>query len=63
MRWVPNIIINFHSIKEKKNKELEWTLTHDNCVIKAAGKLFAPGNLRASSEHEKYRDVINTWID
>lgn len=39
-----------------------WRRVRENLQV-AEGKMFAPGNLRASSDHAKYRELINYWID
>jgi sedoheptulose-bisphosphatase len=45
------------------NLDNKWIVTKNNCEIKPNCKIFAPGNLRASNEDIKYRNLINYWID
>lgn len=40
-----------------------WVVTIPKFVIKPAGKTFAPGNLRATSDNEKYAGLVKYWID
>ena len=40
----------------------EWLLTRENLEI-GEGKMFAPGNLRACAEHEKYRKLVEFWME
>ncbi len=39
-----------------------WEVSRDKIEIKASGKVFAPGNLRASNDNEKYNALIQHWI-
>lgn len=33
----------------------QWILSHEHCVIKPKTNIFSPGNIRATSDNEKYR--------
>lgn len=39
-----------------------WEVSRDLIEIKSSGKIFAPGNLRASNDNEKYNSLIQHWI-
>eukprot|EP00567_Pseudictyota_dubia_P012132 CAMPEP_0197435968 /NCGR_PEP_ID=MMETSP1175-20131217/3454_1 /TAXON_ID=1003142 /ORGANISM="Triceratium dubium, Strain CCMP147" /LENGTH=359 /DNA_ID=CAMNT_0042965123 /DNA_START=27 /DNA_END=1106 /DNA_ORIENTATION=- len=41
----------------------KWELSRDSIQLKPAGKVFAPGNLRASNDNAKYAALINHWIE
>mmetsp|Transcript_20562 Transcript_20562/g.25313 ORF Transcript_20562/g.25313 Transcript_20562/m.25313 type:complete len:334 (+) Transcript_20562:51-1052(+) len=40
----------------------KWEVSRDDIKIQANGKVFAPGNLRASNDNEKYNKLIQYWI-
>jgi len=40
----------------------EWDLSRANVKIHPAGKVFAPGNLRAVNDHEKYNKLMEFWM-
>ncbi len=42
--------------------ETTWEVSRDAIEIKASGKVFAPGNLRASNDNEQYNALIQHWI-
>ncbi len=39
-----------------------WEVSREEIEIKASGKVFAPGNLRASNDNEQYNALIQHWI-
>ena len=39
-----------------------WELSRDSVTIQPAGKVFAPGNLRAANDNAKYGALINHWM-
>jgi len=39
-----------------------WKLSRDKITIQSSGGTFAPGNLRASNENERYAALIRHWI-
>lgn len=39
-----------------------WEISRDDIQIKPDGKVFAPGNLRASNDNNKYHQLIQHWI-
>jgi sedoheptulose-bisphosphatase len=39
-----------------------WVVTIPRLQIKPKAKTFAPGNLRATSDNEKYQRLVNYWI-
>jgi sedoheptulose-bisphosphatase len=39
-----------------------WEVSRENIQIQPQGKVFAPGNLRASNDNEKYNNLIQHWI-
>ena len=41
----------------------KWVLSHENLTIKPQTKMFSPGNLRAVTEHEGYKKVVDRWIN
>ncbi len=46
----------------KNGGENEWEVSRDKVTIQPKGKVFAPGNLRASNDNEKYNALIQHWI-
>lgn len=40
----------------------EWHLSCDAVVIESVGKLFAPGNLRATNDHPQYKALVEYWM-
>ncbi len=40
----------------------KWEVSREEIQIKSAGKIFAPGNLRASNDNEQYNQLIQYWI-
>lgn len=55
--------------KEKKVFEVtlvrnrsSWDVSRADIHIKPAGKVFAPGNLRATTDHEKYSKLVQYWM-
>eukprot|EP00592_Proboscia_alata_P028646 CAMPEP_0194444034 /NCGR_PEP_ID=MMETSP0176-20130528/127038_1 /TAXON_ID=216777 /ORGANISM="Proboscia alata, Strain PI-D3" /LENGTH=409 /DNA_ID=CAMNT_0039270353 /DNA_START=17 /DNA_END=1247 /DNA_ORIENTATION=+ len=44
------------------NNRTEWKLSRNDIRIQAAGKIFAPGNLRASNDNPAYGALIQHWI-
>jgi sedoheptulose-bisphosphatase len=42
--------------------ESVWEVSRDYINIKPSGKIFAPGNLRASNDNEHYNALIKHWI-
>lgn len=41
----------------------EWHLSCDAVVIEPAGKIFAPGNLRATNDHPQYKALVEYWME
>ena len=39
-----------------------WQITKENLSIAESGKTFAPGNLRATFDNEKYNKLVQFWI-
>ena len=39
-----------------------WEISRDKITIEPAGKIFAPGNLRATNDHGKYAKMIEYWM-
>ena len=39
-----------------------WIISHDHLVIKEKTNIFSPGNLRAASDNEEYRNAVVEWI-
>jgi len=40
----------------------EWTVSREKIKLRPQGRIFAPGNLRASNDNEKYNALIQHWI-
>ena len=38
-------------------------MSNSKVVIQPEGKVFMPGNLRASNEEKKYRKMIEIWME
>jgi sedoheptulose-bisphosphatase len=45
------------------NDRTEWHLSCDAVVIEPAGKIFAPGNLRATNDHPQYKALVEYWME
>jgi fructose-1,6-bisphosphatase I len=41
----------------------EFTLTKENLTVAETAKNFAPGNLRAVKDNEKYKALVHGWMD
>jgi len=44
------------------NQLTEWKLSRESITIQPYGKYFAPGNLRATNDNEKYHALVQHWI-
>jgi sedoheptulose-bisphosphatase len=44
------------------NHSTTWDLSRQSITIQPSGKIFAPGNLRASNDNSKYNALIQYWI-
>mmetsp|Transcript_1350 Transcript_1350/g.1778 ORF Transcript_1350/g.1778 Transcript_1350/m.1778 type:complete len:320 (+) Transcript_1350:62-1021(+) len=44
------------------NDRKEWYLSKEKVTIHPAGKIFAPGNLRATNDHSKYKALLEHWM-
>ena len=40
-----------------------WKLSKEKIQIKDTTKLFAPGNLRATTENKGYKEVVDFWLN
>lgn len=40
----------------------QWEISRDKIYIESSGKIFAPGNLRASNDNKDYNKLIQHWI-
>lgn len=40
-----------------------WVVTREKFTIAPAGKVFAPGNLRATADHPAYKRLFDHWVD
>ncbi|KAL7580767.1 hypothetical protein ACA910_001048 [Epithemia clementina (nom. ined.)] len=41
----------------------QWDISQDKITIQPSGKIFAPGNLRATNDHAKYAKMIQYWME
>ncbi|CAM9669112.1 unnamed protein product [Discosporangium mesarthrocarpum] len=41
----------------------KWTVSREKFCIAPAGKVFAPGNLRATSDQPQYKNLFDYWVD
>jgi len=41
----------------------EWQCSRPDMKIQPFGKVFAPGNLRATQDHERYQKLLNHWME
>ncbi|EWM23906.1 sedoheptulose- -bisphosphatase [Nannochloropsis gaditana] len=39
-----------------------WEMIHENLRVAPAGKIFAPGNLRATADNAAYKQLVDFWI-
>lgn len=44
------------------DQHTEWKLSRESLTIQPYGKTFAPGNLRATNDNEKYNSLVQHWI-
>lgn len=49
------------TLKHESSGSIEFYLTRDDIKV-SEGKMFAPGNLRACSENEKYLRLLEYWV-
>ena len=42
---------------------IEWELSRDAIIIQPTGKVFAPGNLRATNDNPQYDALVKHWIE
>lgn len=54
--------VTLTSSDDGKTEYAKWEVSRDEIKIKSSGKVFAPGNLRASNDNEKYNQLIQYWI-
>ncbi len=47
----------------KKEGRESWKLSREKLSIKETTHLFAPGNLRATTENKGYKEVVDYWIN
>ena len=40
-----------------------WEVSRDSMTIAPSGKVFAPGNLRATQDHARYRKLMDYWME
>lgn len=40
----------------------EWEVSRESIHIEPRGKMFAPGNLRATTDHPKYNELFQYWM-
>eukprot|EP00591_Stephanopyxis_turris_P013652 CAMPEP_0195535362 /NCGR_PEP_ID=MMETSP0794_2-20130614/44134_1 /TAXON_ID=515487 /ORGANISM="Stephanopyxis turris, Strain CCMP 815" /LENGTH=339 /DNA_ID=CAMNT_0040668485 /DNA_START=131 /DNA_END=1150 /DNA_ORIENTATION=- len=45
------------------NDKSNWVLSSNSIQLQEFGKIFAPGNLRASNDNPKYNSLIQYWIN
>jgi sedoheptulose-bisphosphatase len=41
----------------------EWHISRERIQIQPSGKIFAPGNLRATTDHAKYSELFQYWMN
>ena len=41
----------------------EWIVSNECLSIQQKGKTFAPGNLRATADNDRYKRLVNYWIE
>jgi sedoheptulose-bisphosphatase len=41
----------------------KWMVSRSKFTVSSKAKTFAPGNLRATYDNEKYKSLVNYWID
>lgn len=41
----------------------KWEISRDAVSVQPVGKVFAPGNLRATSDNVKYQKLVQNWIE
>lgn len=44
------------------NDRTDWEVSRDTIVIQPHGKVFAPGNLRATTDHAGYKALMEHWM-
>lgn len=40
-----------------------WVVTNPTIDIAKSGKVYAPGNLRATMDNKKYQDLVSFWLE
>jgi len=44
-------------------KEQKWVVTNRNMTLGPVSTIFAPGNLKATLDHEGYKKAVKYWVD
>ena len=53
---------NHNNDNDNNGEGLIWQVSKPNIQIQSKGKIFAPGNLRASNDNDKYNNLIQHYI-
>mmetsp|Transcript_54866 Transcript_54866/g.46240 ORF Transcript_54866/g.46240 Transcript_54866/m.46240 type:complete len:92 (+) Transcript_54866:463-738(+) len=44
------------------NTDCRWEVTNNDINICGSGKVFAPGNLRATLDNTNYQELVHYWL-
>lgn len=56
------VAVSSEKVIELTHQGGSWTVSNEKMKIAPEGKVFAPGNLRASADNEKYNSVVQSWL-
>jgi len=56
------VAVSSHEVVELTYQGGAWSVTNWNMKIAPEGKVFAPGNLRATADNTKYNSLVQLWL-
>jgi len=59
---LPNAAGGPRSVQLMLQHDRTWEVVHESLTVAPAGKVFAPGNLRATADNPAYKRLVDYWI-
>lgn len=59
---LPNAATGPRTVQLMLQHDESWEVVHETLTIAPAGKVFAPGNLRATADNPAYKQLVDFWI-
>mmetsp|Transcript_19845 Transcript_19845/g.60130 ORF Transcript_19845/g.60130 Transcript_19845/m.60130 type:complete len:362 (-) Transcript_19845:286-1371(-) len=56
------LAVEHHCVVVSEADQITWLVSKEKFEVAPAGKVFAPGNLRATADNERYAELVNYWI-